>query len=88
MGIKVSGEVAEDISKNIISKGEQFAEIMQSVAEGGNTGGIEAANRLREQTMDILKRYKAVVLRDGEQIDLLAQHFEEIDQEMGSQIDE
>lgn len=86
MNITVKKESAVTLSQNIESKGEIFTNFAQAAVAGGNTAGIGRAAALGARTQHLFSRYRAVVARDGQQVTVLAQHFEELDKDMGNQI--
>ena len=88
MNIAIKGEVAEELSRSIASKGRIFTNLAQVAVTGGNTTGVERTSALGARAQSMFSRYKTVVERDGNQITVLAKHFETFDKNMGNQMQE
>jgi len=88
MNITVKGAAAEELSQSIASKGGAFTNLAQTAVAGGNTAGVERAGVLGTRAQSLFSRYQTVVERDGKQITVLAEYFEELDEKLGNQIQE
>lgn len=83
--MRIDFNIADKNSVDIKNYGAIYTEIELISVSGSNTSSCRAVNEIYARIVRILSAYREDVLRDGENIKVLATDFKELDRTMADE---